>query len=60
MRFLIARTPSRMQLVDRFDHVKNTELMLDVLPGTLQSIFVERRAIGHGHLHLQSAIFEGL
>ena len=60
MRFLMARTPARSRLFTSCDHVKDAELMLDVIPVALQSIFIERRAIGNDHLGGESAIFEGL
>jgi len=46
--------------VHLLDHVKDAELRLYVLPVALQSIFIERRAIGNDPLGVESALFEGL
>src|SRR5215475_13063919 len=59
-RFLIARTPVQEELVDVLDDVKDTQLMLHLSPVALQSVLVERRAVGDDHLGIESAIFEGL
>src|SRR4029450_7629693 len=52
--------PVEAQLVDLLDDVKDTQLMLDLSPVVLQTVFVKRRAIGDNHLSLEASIFEGL
>ena len=52
--------PIENELVDLFDDVEHTELMLQVLPVTLQTVFVEGRAVGNGHLHVKPTIFKRL
>src|SRR5215475_772501 len=52
--------PVQDELIDVLDDVKDTQLMLDVNPVALQSVFVERRAIGNDHPGIESAIFEGV
>jgi hypothetical protein len=39
--------PVEDELMHVLEDVKDTQLMLDVSPGALQSVFVKRRAIGH-------------
>ncbi len=43
--------PIQYQFVDLLDDMENTELMLQALPVTLQTVFVQRRAIGNRHDH---------
>ena len=52
--------PVQEELVDVLDDVKDTQLMLNLSPVALQSVLVERRAVGDDHLGIESAIFEGL
>src|SRR4029453_9404946 len=52
--------PVQNQLIHLFDDMKDTQLMLDISPVPLQTVFVEGRAIGNGHLDIEPPIFEGL
>src|SRR5262245_37761878 len=52
--------PVQDQLVDLLDNVKDAQLILDVSPVPLQTVFVGGGAIGNGHLHNQFPIPDGL
>src|SRR5215813_5504637 len=52
--------PVQHQLIHLFDDMTDTQLMLDISPVPLQTVFGEGRAIGNGHVDMKSPIFAGL
>src|SRR5262245_2982769 len=52
--------PVQNQLIHLFDDMKDAQLMLDISPVPLPTVFVEGRAIGNGHLDMKTPIYEGL